>query len=956
MVLEAGVTGLEPTPAPFERGAGLGIVPYLGQPGPDGLACGGPGQERFSPLVLALDPVQRLGVVGVLQPTVWIGNALAMVIVDLLATRGGNARQRPHRANLPDSGTGSTTPRRVLAPLFAHLRNVGISLEMAAACRLLLMGARSRWKPWLTVALLLGLISGIVLTAAAGARRTETAFPRLLQADKAANVLVSPQNLGSPALFGAISRLPEVTSLAWVRILDMFLLDRSGKPVTTGPAPGAPALFAAAPVDGRFGTSVDRVKVLRGTMYSPDDADEVMVGPQVAQRYHLRPGNHLRLLDVPIGANGEPEVSRARHLSFRVTAVVVFDSQIVPVSATDQAPEILLTKAFADKDAPLPTVSADGAYVRLRQGASVAAFDRQANQLSMRYATATIGGPLFEADLSDQRAKVEHAIMPEATALWLFAIIVGLIGLALAGQLASRQHAIAAPELKLMQALGATRGQLLALMAVRTVVATVVGALLGLVAALAASPLTPIGPARLAEPAPGFAVNLVVLGAGLAGTMLLPVLVVLPAAWRLAQRAAGGPNPSVATLAGGRLGVTGALGTVRGPVSLVTGVRMAFGPRSGGAGPVGSALAATTLALGALMASLVFGSSLDRLVGTPRLYGQTWQLEFQLGFGAAPKQLVQPVLLATDPRGAYSGGRYGELSIGNQTVPAIGIDPIKGDVAPLLLRGRRPRNGHEIVLGARTLASLDKQMGDTVTVRYSGVRRTMRIVGEAVFPAFGLGTFTPTSLGEGAELTGEPLAAGTAGEGCPRGASCYNFFLIRFPPAAQVDAASRALATFAGSLGCPPGACVPVADQRPADIQNYERVRDTPLVLGALLGFLSLATLAHVLVTSARRGRRDLAVLKALGLTRRQVAATVAWQATALAVAALVIGTPLGVVAGKLAWAAFATSLGVPTGADIPVFAVLATVAGALLAANALAAGPGLAASWAPPAEALRSE
>jgi hypothetical protein len=247
-------------------------------------------------------------------------------------------------------------------------------------------------------------------------------------------------------------------------------------------------------------------------------------------------------------------------------------------------------------------------------------------------------------------------------------------------------------------------------------------------------------------------------------------------------------------------------------------------------------------------------------------------------------------------------------------------------------------------------------MGDTVTVRYSGVRRTMRIVGEAVFPAFGLGTFTPTSLGEGAELTGEPLAAGTAGEGCPRGASCYNFFLIRFPPAAQVDAASRALATFAGSLGCPPGACVPVADQRPADIQNYERVRDTPLVLGALLGFLSLATLAHVLVTSARRGRRDLAVLKALGLTRRQVAATVAWQATALAVAALVIGTPLGVVAGKLAWAAFATSLGVPTGADIPVFAVLATVAGALLAANALAAGPALAASWAPPAEALRSE
>jgi hypothetical protein len=827
---------------------------------------------------------------------------------------------------------------------------------MAAAYRLLFMGARARWKPWLALALLLGIISGTVLTAAAGARRTETAFPRLLQADKAATVLVSPQNLGSPALYGAISRLPEVSSLAWVRILDMFLLDQSGKPVTTGPAPGAPALFAAAPVDGRFGTSVDHVKVLQGTMYSPDDADEVMVDLQVAQRYHLRAGDRLQLLDVPLGATGVPEVSGARHLSFRVTAVVMFDSQIVPVSATDRAPEILLTKAFADKDAPLPTVSADGAYVRLRQGTNIAAFDRQANQLSMRYATATTGGALFEADLSDQRAKVEHAIMPEAIALWLFAIIVGLIGLALAGQLASRQHAIAAPELKLMQALGATRGQLLALMALRTVVATVVGALLGLVAALAASPLMPIGPARLAEPAPGFAANLGVLGAGLVATMLLPVLVVLPGAWRLAQRAGAQRNLSVLALEGGRLPAAGPLGSIRGPVSLVTGVRMALGPRRGGTAPVGSALAATTLALGALMASLVFGSSLDRLVGTPRLYGQTWQLEFQLGFGAAPKQLVQPVLSATDPDGAYSAGRYGELSIGNQTVPAIGIDNIKGDVSPLLLSGRQPLNGHEIVLGARTLASLNKQLGDTVTVRYSGVRRTMRIVGEAVFPAFGIGTFTPTSLGDGAELTGQPLSAGTAGEGCPRGASCYNFFLIRFPPSADVNAASRALATFAGSVGCPPGACLPVADQRPADIENYERVRDTPLVLGALLGFLSLATLAHVLVTSARRGRRDLAVLKALGLTRRQVAATLAWQATALALAALVIGTPLGVIAGKLAWAAFATSLGVPTSADIPVFAVVATVVAALLAANALAAGPGLAASWGPPAEALRSE
>ena len=49
---------------------------------------------------------------------------------------------------------------------------------------------RRRWRPMLGLALLLGVIGGVVLTAAAGARRTDTAYPRLLRSASAAQLLL----------------------------------------------------------------------------------------------------------------------------------------------------------------------------------------------------------------------------------------------------------------------------------------------------------------------------------------------------------------------------------------------------------------------------------------------------------------------------------------------------------------------------------------------------------------------------------------------------------------------------------------------------------------------------------------------------------------------------------------------------------------------------------------------
>jgi ABC-type antimicrobial peptide transport system permease subunit len=110
-----------------------------------------------------------------------------------------------------------------------------------------------------------------------------------------------------------------------------------------------------------------------------------------------------------------------------------------------------------------------------------------------------------------------------------------------------------------------------------------------------------------------------------------------------------------------------------------------------------------------------------------------------------------------------------------------------------------------------------------------------------------------------------------------------------------------------------------------------------------------------VLLTGVRRRRRDLALLKTLGLDRRQVMAVVIWQAWAVTGAAVAVGLPLGVIGGRWAWAWFAGSAGVGGGAEIPLL-VLAIIPAALLAAAAIAAGPARAAARVRPAAVLRAE
>ncbi len=111
----------------------------------------------------------------------------------------------------------------------------------------------------------------------------------------------------------------------------------------------------------------------------------------------------------------------------------------------------------------------------------------------------------------------------------------------------------------------------------------------------------------------------------------------------------------------------------------------------------------------------------------------------------------------------------------------------------------------------------------------------------------------------------------------------------------------------------------------------------------------------HLLVTSVRRRRRDLAILQTLGFRRGQIVATVAWQALILTGLALAIGIPIGMLIGRLAWSAFAYRLGIVPDPVLSPLTVL-VIPVSLIVALVVALGPGLAARRTRPATILKAE
>jgi ABC-type antimicrobial peptide transport system permease subunit len=133
--------------------------------------------------------------------------------------------------------------------------------------------------------------------------------------------------------------------------------------------------------------------------------------------------------------------------------------------------------------------------------------------------------------------------------------------------------------------------------------------------------------------------------------------------------------------------------------------------------------------------------------------------------------------------------------------------------------------------------------------------------------------------------------------------------------------------------------------QRPAEIVNYRTIGSTPIFLAVALALGAVVALGVTLGASVRRRRRDLALLKTLGFTRRQASEAVAWQAMIDSVCGVALGIPLGVICGRQLWTAFANTIYAVPYPTVPALSIVVVGIGALVFGILAAALPSRAAA-----------
>ncbi|MEO7555571.1 MAG: ABC transporter permease, partial [Acidimicrobiales bacterium] len=262
-----------------------------------------------------------------------------------------------------------------------------------------------------------------------------------------------------------------------------------------------------------------------------------------------------------------------------------------------------------------------------------------------------------------------------------------------------------------------------------------------------------------------------------------------------------------------------------------------------------------------------------------------------------------------------------------------------------LTQGRAPANDGEVAVGPKTALDLHVRVGDRFELGADHV--VVQVVGLALFPPD-----VHAEFDEGVWVTGSALnaqAPSVTSDDLFQGAE--RAIVVRFPKGTDTVSAVGALNDRVGdqTQGVAPA-------EIPAELTNLRNVRTLPLLLAGFLGLLAIAAVSHVLLTSSRRRRRDFAVLRAVGVSRRDTRLMLNAQGTAIGLVGLAVGVPLGVGLGRTGWRWVADRVPLD---DVPPFAVVAVVVivpAAIAIVNALAVWPGRRVSRLHPAEVLRAE
>jgi ABC-type antimicrobial peptide transport system permease subunit len=250
-----------------------------------------------------------------------------------------------------------------------------------------------------------------------------------------------------------------------------------------------------------------------------------------------------------------------------------------------------------------------------------------------------------------------------------------------------------------------------------------------------------------------------------------------------------------------------------------------------------------------------------------------------------------------------------QIPIDGKQVDLMGLeDPAV--VAVPVSSGRLPSAPGEIVLTRVTSDELGRHVGDSVSVvGFHGARRTFRVVGISVGPG---AVENDMDLAKGAIARWDDLrrlAPPTV---------TLNGYAVRFRDGVDRAAAVHRLRSTFG---------LAIFESSPTNgIASMERVQPLLALFAGTVLVLAAGTLVHALAVALRRRRREVALLKALGFDRGAVGRTVVLQAVSLASLSVVVGVPVGLVVGRVAWRGVARTIGVLSGPITPISVVLAAV------------------------------
>jgi hypothetical protein len=822
-----------------------------------------------------------------------------------------------------------------------------------------------RWANYLTIVLLVGAIGGLALASVAGARRTQSSYNTFLASTNPSDLTMS---IDAPNISSDLAKLKYVRHVGISSYsVNAFPAGKDGLPAFPKALDNGDVTSSGSLVDEYF--TEDRVALIAGRMADPKKANEFMADVLAAKAMGWHVGEFVRMYFYTDAQSEEPifgskPVKPTVSLEMHLVGTIIPNDDVL-LDQVDRIPELMIFTPALTRQIVNNKLHYNDYALQLDHGT------RDISAVEREIIAALPPGTTYDFHLNSAiAAEVNRSIEPESISLGVFGLIAGLATLIIVGGLIARGLQRESDDINVLRALGGSPSMSATASALGPLAAVVVGAALAVVVAVLLSPLSPIGPVRAVYPDGGFAFDGKVLGYGFLLLLVLLSAITFGVILRRSGRVVRNTRRLSAPL-GSRAGrIASDIGL---PVTAVVGIRFALEPPGDrDAAPVRSALVGAMLAVLIVVATLTFGSSLSTLVSHPSLYGWNWTYALTSNGNGIPPQAAR--LLGHDPYvAAYSGDNFANAQVDGVTVPII-LTTYGAKVTAPILSGHEVDGPDQIVLGAETMQELHKHLGQTVTGTY-GTKKDypvyvpptkMTIVGTATLPAIG-GTLTlHTSMGVGAiiPLSIEPPAFMKFLQSKYEALDGHSIEFVRLrsgAPTALALASLRKIARIGQNEvdATPDGGGSDVSIQGvlyPAEIENYRTIGVIPDLLALSLALGAVVALGLTLIASVHRRRRDLALLRTLGFTARQLLSAVAWQASVAGAIGAIFGIPLGILAGRWLWTLFADSIYAVPRPTVPVVPLLIVALSAMVLANVVAALPGRSAARTSAAQVLRGE